>query len=109
MDTPQVSAGLLSDCARRLLNAPAVLGLALDGGWWVLGVHSPAAAECLRGVPMSQSDTGELTLKALRDNGIEATTVAALADLDVIDDLAVVRDACGPDSRFARVTRAAGL
>lgn len=109
MDTPQVSAGLLSDCARRLLNAPAVLGLALDGGWWVLGVHSPAAAECLRGVPMSQSDTGELTLKALRDNGIEATTVAALADLDVIEDLAVVRDACGPDSRFARVTRAAGL
>ncbi|ETW21182.1 TIGR04282 family arsenosugar biosynthesis glycosyltransferase [Mycobacterium gastri] len=109
MDTPQVSPGLLGECARRLLETPAVLGLALDGGWWVLGVRSPAAAECLRGVPMSQPDTGELTLKALRDNGIEATTVPALADLDVIDDLAAVRDACAPDSRFARVTRAAGL
>ncbi|AGZ52098.1 TIGR04282 family arsenosugar biosynthesis glycosyltransferase [Mycobacterium kansasii] len=109
MDTPQVSAGLLGGCARRLLAAPAVLGLAIDGGWWVLGVHSPAAAECLRGVPMSQPDTGELTLKALRHNGIEVKTVTPLADLDVIDDLAVVRDACAPDSRFARVTRAAGL
>jgi glycosyltransferase A (GT-A) superfamily protein (DUF2064 family) len=58
---------------------------------------------------MSQPDTGELTLKALRDNGIEVTPVQQLADLDVIDDVAAVRDACAPDSRFARVTRAAGL
>lgn len=108
MDTPQVSAGLLADCARRLLETPAVLGLALDGGWWVLGVHSPAAAECLRGVPMSQPDTGKLTLKALRDNGIDVASVPCLADVDVVDDLAAVRKACGPDSRFARVTRAAG-
>ncbi len=109
MDTPQVSAGLLDDCARRLLESPAVLGLAFDGGWWVLGVQTPAAAECLRTVPMSQQDTGELTLKALRDNGINVTTVQRVADFDVVDDVAVVRDACGPESRFARVTCAAGL
>ena len=109
MDTPQVSAGLLDDCARRLLETPAVLGLAFDGGWWVLGVRTPAAAECLRTVPMSQPDTGELTLKALRDNGINVTTVQPVADFDVVDDVAMVRDACGSDSRFVRVTRAAGL
>jgi uncharacterized protein len=109
MDTPQVTADLLADCARRLLDAPAVLGLACDGGWWVLGVRTPALAECLRGVPMSRPDTGELTLKALRDNGIDATLVERLADFDVVDDVAVVRDACAPASRFARVTRAAGL
>ncbi|KAA1252076.1 DUF2064 domain-containing protein [Mycobacterium simiae] len=108
MDTPQVSAGLLGDCAQRLLETPAVLGLALDGGWWVLGVHSPAAAECLRSVPMSQPDTGKLTLKALRNNGIDVASVPLLADVDVVGDLAVVREACGPDSRFARVVRAAG-
>ena len=39
MDTPQVTADLLTGCARRLLAAPAVLGLACDGGWWVLGVQ----------------------------------------------------------------------
>jgi glycosyltransferase A (GT-A) superfamily protein (DUF2064 family) len=109
MDTPQVTAGLLADCAGRLLDAPAILGLALDGGWWVLGVGAPTMADCLRGVPMSQPDTGELTLRALRDNGIGVAEVQRLADVDVVDDIAVVRDACGPASRFARVTRAAGL
>ncbi|MDT5257479.1 MAG: uncharacterized protein QOD10_2559 [Mycobacterium sp.] len=112
MDTPQVTAELLTDCARRLLldDPPAaVLGLALDGGWWVLGVKTPTIAECLRTVPMSRPDTGELTLKALRDNGIDVIPVQRLADIDVLDDVAEVRDACGPASRFARVTRAAGL
>ena len=109
MDTPQVTADLLTGCARRLLESPAVLGLACDGGWWALGVGTPAMAECLRTVPMSQSDTGERTLKALRDNGIDVTSVEPLADFDVVDDIVVVRDACGPASRFARITRAAGL
>jgi uncharacterized protein len=109
MDTPQVTPELLTDCARRLLGAPAVLGLADDGGWWVLGVGAAAMAECLRGVPMSQPDTGELTLKALRDNGIDVSLLQQLADIDVVDDVAAVRDACGPGSRFARVSRAAGL
>jgi uncharacterized protein len=111
MDTPQVTAELLTDCARRLLDgAPAaVLGLAHDGGWWVLGVHTPSIAECLRTVPMSRADTGELTLKALRDNGIDVISVQRLADIDVLDDVAEVRAACGPASRFARVTHAAGL
>jgi glycosyltransferase A (GT-A) superfamily protein (DUF2064 family) len=109
MDTPQVSADLLTACARRLLEAPAVLGPARDGGWWVLGVADPAMAQCLRAVPMSVPDTGDLTLKALRDNGIDVVTLETLADVDFVDDVAVVRDACGPASRFARVTRAAGL
>ncbi|HET9891236.1 MAG TPA: DUF2064 domain-containing protein [Mycobacterium sp.] len=109
MDTPQVSADLLTECAGRLIEAPAVLGMACDGGWWVLGVRESAMADCLRTVPMSVPDTGELTLKALRDNGIDVATVQTLADVDIVDDVALVRDACAPTSRFARVTRAAGL
>jgi glycosyltransferase A (GT-A) superfamily protein (DUF2064 family) len=35
--------------------------------------------------------------------------VQTLADFDVVDDVAVVREACHPASRFARVTHAAGL
>lgn len=104
MDTPQVSAELLTDCARRLLEAPAVLGMAQDGGWWVLGVRSPEAAQCLRGVPMSQSDTGNITRKALQDKGIEVALVQDLADIDVIGDVAGVRAVCGRTSRFARAT-----
>jgi uncharacterized protein len=109
MDTPQVTAELLADCGRRLADAPAVLGLARDGGWWALGVHTPALAERLRGVPMSQPDTGALTLNALRSNGIHVTLLEELADFDVVDDVEAVRQGCRPASRFAQATRAAGL
>jgi rSAM/selenodomain-associated transferase 1 len=109
MDTPQVTDELLASCAARLLQTQAVLGLARDGGWWVLGLQTPTAAECLRRVPMSQPDTGELTLKALHDNGVDVALVELLSDFDLIDDVATVRDACDSASRFARVTRAAGL
>jgi uncharacterized protein len=109
MDTPQVTAELLGDCGRRLVESSAVLGLANDGGWWALGVHTPALADCLRDVPMSQPDTGALTLKTLRGNGVDVALLDELADFDIADDVAAVREACRPGSRFAHVTRAAGL
>ena len=109
MDTPQVSAELLADCGRRLVGSSAVLGLARDGGWWALGVRTPALAEGLRQVPMSQPDTGALTLKSLRRNGVGVALLDELADFDIADDVAAVRKGCRPGSRFAEVTRAAGL
>jgi glycosyltransferase A (GT-A) superfamily protein (DUF2064 family) len=108
MDTPQVTDELIAECARELLAADAVLGPARDGGWWVLGVADAAMADCLRAVPMSRSDTGVLTLAALRDAGVDVSLVPALADVDTVDDIAAVRRACAPGSRFARVTRAVG-
>jgi uncharacterized protein len=109
MDTPQVTAELLAHCGRRLVESSAVLGLARDGGWWALGVHTPALAEGLRQIPMSQPDTGALTLKSLRRNGVGIALLDELADFDVADDVAAIREHCRPGSRFAEVTRAAGL
>jgi uncharacterized protein len=107
MDTPQVTPGLLAECAAALLDRDAVLGMAPDGGWWVLGVRDAAIAECLRSVPMSQPDTGALTLTALHDRGIRVGLVAELADVDTIADVEAVRRVCEPGSRFAGA--AAGL
>lgn len=109
MDTPQVSAGLLADCARALLSAPAVLGMARDGGWWVLGVAEAATAKCLLDVPMSRSDTGALTLAALQHTGASVTLVPELHDVDTVDDIEAVRTRCGPSSRFVATTREAGV
>ena len=109
MDTPQITAALLTRCAEKLLEAPAVLGMACDGGWWVLGVRSAQTADVLRGVPMSRADTGALTFAALADKGIDVTLVDELRDVDTVDDVAVVRGAGAADSRFARVTRAVGV
>lgn len=109
MDTPQVTATLLTDCARTLLTAPALLGMARDGGWWVLGVAAAATAECLLGVPMSRSDTGAVTLRALRNTGVQVTLVKELHDVDTVDDIEAVRTRCGPSSRFVATTRRAGV
>jgi glycosyltransferase A (GT-A) superfamily protein (DUF2064 family) len=109
MDTPQVTADLLGDCARELLACDAVLGPARDGGWWVLGVTNAAMADCLRSIPMSRSDTGVVTLTALRDTGVDVNLVPVLADVDSAADVDAVRRECAPDSRFARATVAAGI
>ena len=109
MDTPQVTDVLIGDCARELLPADAVLGLARDGGWWVLGVTDALMADCLRTVPMSRSDTGAVTLSALYDTGVHVSLVQTLADVDTVDDIDVVRRACQPGGRFARVTLAVGV
>jgi rSAM/selenodomain-associated transferase 1 len=106
MDTPQMSTELLTGCAHTLLNSQAVLGLAEDGGWWLLGVADAAAAECLRAVPMSQPDTGALTLAALYAQGLDVSLVAELADVDTVEDIDAVRRCCAADSRFVRATKA---
>lgn len=108
MDTPQVSPDLLAECGRALVT-DAVLGLAADGGWWVLGVRDAAMAGCLRDVPMSQPDTGALTLAALRDAGLRVHLVTELADVDTVADIAQVRRLCAPTGRFAQATRMVGV
>lgn len=109
MDTPQVTPELLGACGHALLHASAVLGMARDGGWWVLGVRSAQMARCLRNVPMSTSETGALTQMALQHKGIDVTLLVDLHDVDTIDDVDVVRDECPPGSRFADATRMAGV
>ena len=93
-DTPQVTGDLLTECAQ---------------GWWLFGMADAAMADILRTIPTSRSDTGAVTLAALRDTGIDVTLVAELADVDTIDDVDAVRHLCAPGSRFVRATRAAGI
>ena len=54
MDTPQVTPALLTSAVRLLEAGPAgaVLGPAVDGGYWAIGLRRPEPAVFL-GVPMS--------------------------------------------------------
>lgn len=92
MDTPHVTASQLADSAHLLCQAhvDAILGPAEDGGWWVCGTSDPAQAATLADVPMSRSDTGDLTLAALRKIGARVGLVTVLRDLDTQDDAKVI-------------------
>ena len=58
MDTPQLTAGLLAQACTALSadGADAVLGPALDGGYWTIGLQQPDPA-VFAGVPMSVPST----------------------------------------------------
>ncbi len=101
MDTPQVTPESLAAAAEALTAADSVLGLAEDGGWWALGLRDPLHAKALAGVPMSRSDTGRETLRALAEVGLRPAALPALSDVDTIADARRVAAAL-PGSRFAR-------
>ncbi|SNY46944.1 TIGR04282 family arsenosugar biosynthesis glycosyltransferase [Paractinoplanes atraurantiacus] len=100
MDTPQVTAALLAGAAEALSRSRAVLGPALDGGWWALGLENPDDAGVLPDVPMSTSDTGALTLAALRTRGAEPFLLPPLRDVDTAADALEVATACPATARF---------
>lgn len=108
MDTPQVTVADLDNCLNSLIGSAAndaIVGPAMDGGWWLLGLRDPLSAAHIRSVPMSRPNTGELTVRALTESGLRMTYGPMLRDVDTIDDAyAVAREA--PDSRFARELRA---
>jgi len=99
-DTPQLATPLLSAALRQLDTAEAVLGLAVDGGFWGLGLRDPRHAEVLREIPMSTTETGARTLAALHARGLGVAALPVLRDVDTIADaVAVAREV--PGSRFA--------
>ena len=104
MDSPQVSVALLTNLARDLVRADAVLAPAADGGWWALGLRDPRHADMLRAVPMSTSHTGALTALALRHRGLRVATGPILRDVDTADDALEVAAAC-PHGAFAAAVR----
>ncbi|MDZ7930575.1 MAG: DUF2064 domain-containing protein [Rhodococcus sp. (in: high G+C Gram-positive bacteria)] len=107
MDTPQVTATLLSDAAARL-GSSDVLGSAEDGGWWALGLRNPDLARSLLDVPMSAPSTGTDTLDALTAAGASITMLPELRDVDFESDLEAVAQLCAPNSRFRIAVRQRG-
>ncbi len=108
MDTPQLSPALLDEAAAPLLaddgTCDAVLGPALDGGWWVLARRGEAVADALVGVEMSTDRTGADTRAALESAGWRVSACAALLDVDEVADADRVA-AVAPRTRFARLWR----
>ncbi|MEU5261887.1 DUF2064 domain-containing protein [Amycolatopsis sp. NPDC021455] len=109
MDTPQVTPAALSAAVAPIRHGgqDSVLGPAVDGGWWALGLADPRHARVLANVPMSRDDTGIRTLQALVASGLRPSGTPRLSDVDTMADARAVAAAC-PDGRFARAVAAVG-
>ena len=104
MDTPQATGEDLRDVAAAAQGAAAVLGPAVDGGWWVLATEDPRLASGLAEVPMSRPDTYELTWSALARGGGSVVGTRILRDVDTVADAQAVAE-LAPDTHFARAWR----
>jgi len=108
MDTPQLSGPLLRETARRLTEPgiDAVLGPAVDGGYWTIGLRRPDRS-VFSGVPMSRGDTFAVQLRRLDSLGLRTALLPPLRDVDTIEDAAAVARA-SPDTEFAATLRRLG-
>lgn len=109
MDTPQVTSEMLEGALDELLSpgVEAVLGPALDGGWWAIGLRTVHPAVFL-GVPMSTPETGKAQAERLDLLGLQWTALPPLRDVDDFRDAVAVADLI-PHSRFARAVRRVGV
>jgi rSAM/selenodomain-associated transferase 1 len=101
MDTPHVSLARLTGACVRLAapGVDAVIGPALDGGWWALGLRRPDPS-VFEGVPMSSDRTLERQRARLRSLGLVVDELAPMRDVDTAADALAVA-ASIPRSRFA--------
>jgi rSAM/selenodomain-associated transferase 1 len=108
MDTPQVTPALLAQAMEPLVRgtADATLGMAEDGGFWVLGLREIDPALVL-GVPMSRSDTGARQLERLHQAGLRVRLLPELTDVDTAADAARIA-AATPGSAFATCVKTLG-
>ena len=105
MDTPQLTPGKLEDAATALTDdgVDAVLGPALDGGYWTIGLNRPDPA-VFSGVPMSHADTGRAQACRLEELGLRWAELAPLRDVDTFAAARAVAR-LDPSTRFAAAVR----
>ena len=90
-DCPDVDAAVVARALAALDGADVVLGPALDGGYYLVGVRAPADRACaalFEGVPWSAPDTLAVTLARLAAAGLAVAHLTALRDVDTAEDWA---------------------
>lgn len=87
-DLPGLPAGPLNEARAVLERGRAVLGPALDGGFYLIGLPGPAPGDLLDDLPWSSPDTGRATERRLARRGLEPERVCPWFDLDRPEDLA---------------------
>lgn len=92
-DAPQVPAARIGEALERLAaGAELVLGPDRGGGYYLVGLTRPVP-ELFLEVAMSTSDMAARTLQLARSRGLAVELLEEDFDVDVVDDVALLRQA----------------
>lgn len=108
MDTPQLDVALLARSLAALQRHDAVLGPALDGGYWTVGLRAGTSRGAFTGVPMSDPTTAAAQHARLTELGLTVATLDTLADFDDLASAHAVAQAA-PATAFARALSDLGI
>lgn len=97
-DIPSLPAHLLNEALERLDAHEVVLGPALDGGYYLIGLVRPIP-HLFRGVPWSTPDVLSVTQKIAAGLGLRLALLAPQRDVDRLEDLQAVMEECGLEVR----------
>ena len=86
-DIPDLSAARLRAAAAALQDAPAVIGPAEDGGYYLLGLRVPMPF-LFEAMPWGTDQVFTITAERLAGCGVVPALLPMLADLDRPEDLA---------------------
>jgi len=86
-DAPDLDADRLIAAAKALASAPAVIGPAEDGGYYLLGLNAPAPW-LFTGMDWGTEAVFEETMRRFAAHGVTPVVLEPLADLDRPEDLA---------------------
>ena len=86
-DIPDLSAACLQAAAAALRDAPAVIGPAEDGGYYLLGLRTPMPF-LFEAMPWGTDQVFTITAERLAAHGVAPALLPTLADLDRPEDLA---------------------
>jgi rSAM/selenodomain-associated transferase 1 len=88
-DCLDLSTAILHQAFDRLAASDAVLGPAIDGGYYLIGLRRPLPV-AFEGIPWSTDATLAVTRQRLGDVGATCHLLPVLRDLDTADDLAAL-------------------
>lgn len=85
-DCPALTAARIRTAAERLGHADVVIGPALDGGYYLIGLRRPRP-ELFADIPWSTASVLEVTRSRAREAGLRVELLETARDLDTPEDL----------------------
>ncbi|NNE27994.1 MAG: glycosyltransferase [Saprospiraceae bacterium] len=84
-DCPQLSTNEIEKAFTTLDQKDVVIGPALDGGYYLLGMKS-LQVNLFQGIPWSTEKVADLTLEKVLDSGKTCHLLKPLSDIDYLED-----------------------